>query len=136
MAKSRMMFVNLPVRDLKRSVGFFTKLGFTFDQRFTDDNATCMNVGEQTFVMLLVEPYFRTFTKNEVLSTGTHTEALLALGCDSREEVDELVDTALANGGRAAMEPKDHGFMYVRSFYDPDGHHWELAHMSEMPPQA
>ena len=127
--RSRKIFVNLPVRDLKRSVEFFTKLGFTFDQRFTNEEATCMIVSEEAFVMLLVEKRFRDFTKNQICDTRTHTEGLFALECASRAEVDRMVDTALANGGRRALDPQDHGFMYGWSFYDPDGHHWEVLYM-------
>ena len=127
--RSRKIFVNLPVRDLKRSVEFFTKLGFTFDQRFTNEEATCMIVSEEAFVMLLVEKRFRDFTANQICDTRTHTEGLFALSCASRAEVDQMVDTALASGGRAALDPQDHGFMYGWSFYDPDGHHWEVLYM-------
>ena len=123
------MFVNLPVRDLKRSVEFFTKLGFTFEPKFTDENATCMIVGEDAFVMLLVEPFFKTFTKRELCDTTRQTEGLFALSCGSRGEVDEMVRKAVSAGGRIASEPQDHGFMYGRSFYDPDGHHWEVFWM-------
>jgi predicted lactoylglutathione lyase len=123
------MFVNLPVQDLKRSVEFFTKLGFTFEPRFTDENATCMIVGEDAYVMLLVEPFFQSFTKKELADATTHTEAILALSAESREEVDTLAEKALASGGAPASEPTDMGFMYSRSFQDPDGHVWEVFWM-------
>jgi len=126
---SRKMFVNLPVRDLKRSVDFFTKLGFRFEPKFTDQNATCMIVGEDAFVMLLVEPFFKTFTKRQLCDTRTHTEGLFAISVGSRAEVDQLVKTAVAAGGAYAVDPQDHGFMYGWSFYDPDGHHWEVFWM-------
>jgi predicted lactoylglutathione lyase len=125
----RKIFVNLPVRDLERSKSFFAKLGFTFNPQFTDDKAACMVVSPDAYVMLLREPFFRTFTKNDVCDTSRHTEGLFALSCDSRGEVDGMVRTALANGGRRAMDPMDHGFMYGWSFYDPDGHHWEVLWM-------
>ena len=125
------MFVNLPVRDLKRSVEFFTKLGFTFNPKFTDENATCMIVGEDSFVMLLVERFFKSFTRRQLCDTGTHTEALVAVSVGSRAEVDKMVKTAVANGGAHAVDPQDHGFMYGWSFYDPDGHHWEVFWMDE-----
>ena len=127
--KSRMIFVNLPVRDLEKSVAFFTKLGFTFNPKFTDDKATCMIVSDQASVMLLTTPFFQTFMKNAVCDTSTHTEALLALSCSSREEVDEMVATAIAGGGKNAMPATDHGFMYSWSFYDLDNHHWEVLWM-------
>ena len=127
--RARKIFVNLPVRDLARSVAFFTRLGFSFNPQFTDENATCMIVSEEAFVMLLVEPFFKSFTTKQICDTAASTEGLFALSASSRAEVDELVNTAIAAGGSQAMEPKDHGFMYVRSFYDLDGHHWEVLWM-------
>ena len=126
---SRMIFVNLPVRDLGKSVEFFTSLGFEFNPQFTDEKATCMVVSEQAFVMLLVESFFQTFTKKAIADTATHIETLLALSAESREEVDELVEKALAAGGRKAEEPQDHGYMYGASFEDLDGHIWEAIWM-------
>jgi predicted lactoylglutathione lyase len=126
---SRKLFVNLPVADLRRSVGFFTRLGFTFDPRFTDESATCMIVSEEAFVMLLVRDRFTDFTRKQICDTATHTEGLFALSCASRAEVDELVHTAIASGGGHAHDKQDHGFMYGWSFYDPDGHHWEIVWM-------
>jgi hypothetical protein len=127
--RSRKLFVNLAVRDLERSVEFFTTLGFTFDPRFTDEHATCMIVSDQAFVMLLVEDRFKDFTKKRLCDTATHTEGLFALSCASRAEVDDMVKTAIAAGGTHALEPMDHGFMYGWSFYDLDGHHWEVLWM-------
>jgi hypothetical protein len=110
---------------------------FTFDPKFTDQNATCMIVGEDAFVMLLTEPFFRTFTQRQLCDTTTHTEGLFAISAGSRAEVDHLVRTAVAAGGSYAMDPQDHGFMYGWSFYDPDGHHWEVFWMdSEATPHA
>jgi predicted lactoylglutathione lyase len=126
---ARKIFVNLPVANLQRSVEFFTKLGFKFNPQFTDEKATCMIISEEGYVMLLMEPFFQTFTTNKICETKTHTEALIALSCESRAEVDELVDKAVAAGGRHAMPAQDHGFMYGWSFYDLDGHHWELVWM-------
>ena len=126
---TRKMFVNLPVRDLKKSMDFFSTLGFRFEPRFTDDKAACMVVSSEAFVMLLSEPFFKTFTKRQLCDTTQQSEALLALTCDSRAAVDELVNKAVAAGGRHAMDPQDHGFMYGWSFYDPDGHHWEAFWM-------
>jgi predicted lactoylglutathione lyase len=127
----RKIFVNLAVRDLKRSMDFFAKLGFSFNAQFTDDNAACMIIGEAAFVMLLKEPFFKTFTRRGLCDTSQSTEALLAFSCASRAEVDEIVKTAVAAGGKAAMDPMDHGFMYSWSFYDPDGHHWEVLWMAD-----
>jgi predicted lactoylglutathione lyase len=125
----RTMFVNLPVQDLPASVDFFTGLGFTFNQQFTDDRSTCMVVSDQAYVMLLAVPFFRSFTTKEVVDAGSATEAILAVSADSREDVDALVDRAIAQGGEVALEPNDHGFMYGRSFYDLDGHAWEVLWM-------
>jgi predicted lactoylglutathione lyase len=126
---ARQLFVNLSVRDVKKSMAFFGVLGFTFNPRFTDDNAACMIVNDGAFVMLLAEPFFRTFTSREACDTSSHTEALLAISCDSRAEVDAVVHRAIDSGGSYAMEPIDHGFMYGWSFYDLDGHHWEVLWM-------
>lgn len=128
--RSRQIFVNLAVRDLKKSMEFFSALGFGFNMKFTDDKAACMIIREDaSYVMLLAEPFFKTFTKREVCDTSQHTEALLALSCESRGKVDELVKKAVAGGGAHANDPTDHGFMYAWSFYDPDGHHWEVLWM-------
>ncbi len=126
---SRKLFVNLAVEDLDRSVAFFTKLGFEFDARFTDETATCMVVGEDAYFMLLVKQRFADFSPNAVSDPRKETEALYAISADSRQAVDELADTALASGGSPAADPQDHGFMYGRSFYDLDGHHWEVFWM-------
>jgi hypothetical protein len=127
--RSRKLFVNLPVRDLKRSMDFFARLGFAFNPQFTDDKAACMILSEEAFVMLLREEFFRTFTKNRICDTSAATEGLFALSCDSRQEVDEMVKKAVSAGGRPAMDAFDQGFMYAWSFYDLDGHHWEVVWM-------
>lgn len=124
-----MIFVNLPVSDLARSKAFFAALGFSFNPKFTDDKAACMIVNEQAYVMLLATPFFQTFTKRKVADAST-TEALVCLSADSREAVDTMVKTALSSGGSAAMPVSDMGFMYGHSFYDPDGHHWEVMWMA------
>ena len=128
-AQARKMFVNLAVRDLPKSVEFFRTLGFDFDRRFTDDKAACMIVSTEALVMLLAEPFFKTFTRRALCDTTRSTEGLFALSCSSRAEVDEMVKTAVAAGGQHAMDPQDHGFMYAWSFYDLDGHHWEVLWM-------
>ncbi|HVE70835.1 MAG TPA: VOC family protein [Thermoanaerobaculia bacterium] len=125
----RMIFVNLPVRDLKKSMEFFSALGFTYNPQFTDDKAACMILSDKAFVMLLSEPFFQGFTKNAICDTSKYSEALLALSCQSRAEVEQLVRKAIDAGGRHAMDPMDHGFMYAWSFYDLDGHHWEVLWM-------
>jgi uncharacterized protein len=131
MAASRQLFVNLAVDDLDRSVAFFTALGFSFDERFTDETATCMVVGEGAYVMLLTRPKFEEFTKKPIVDPASQTEAILAFTAASREGVDELADAALASGGSEANDPLDYGFMYSRSFADPDGHTWEALWMDE-----
>ena len=142
MSKStgRKIFVNLAVRDLKRATAFFSALGFDFNPKFTDDNGACMVVSDEGYVMLLAEPFFKTFTTREVCDTSRQTEALVALSCESRNEVDELVKKAIGRGAPEAMPAQDHGFMYGRSFYDLDGHHWEVLWMDpkavELGPQA
>jgi predicted lactoylglutathione lyase len=126
---SREIFVNLPVRDLEKSKEFFSSLGFTYNAQFTDDKAACMIISDKAWVMLLAEPFFKGFTKNEICDTSRATEALIALSCESRAEVDQIVRKAIDAGGRHAMDPQDHGFMYGWSFYDLDGHHWEVLWM-------
>lgn len=128
---AKKIFVNLPVRDLKKTMGFFSGLGFGFNPQFTDDKAACMIVSEDAFLMLLTEPFFKGFTKRAVRGADGPTEAILAVSCASRQEVDALADKALKTGGAPATDAMDHGWMYVRSFYDPDGHHWELVWMDE-----
>jgi len=125
------IFVNLPVKDLNKTVEFFTKLGFTFNPQFTDENATCMIVGKDIFVMLLVEKFFKTFTKKEISDTTKNTEAIVALSAQSREEVDQMMEKVVNAGGKEARDPQDHGWMYGRSFEDIDGHLWEIFYMDE-----
>ncbi len=127
----KQIFVNLPVKDLNKSIEFFTKLGFKFDQRFTDKNATCMVIGENIFSMLIVEKYFKTFIKSEITDTRKSVEALLALSVNSRKAVDEMLDKVLRAGGKLYRDTEDHGWMYNRSFQDLDGHVWEIFYMNE-----
>ncbi|RKI34476.1 glyoxalase [Corallococcus sp. AB004] len=119
------MFVNLPVESLDRAVGFFTKLGYTFNPQFTDANATCMIISEDIFAMLLVKPFFKGFIKKEIADTKTSTAAIIALTAESRAAVDSLLEKALAAGAKETKEKMDQGFMYQRSFEDLDGHQWE-----------
>lgn len=123
------IFVNLPVKDLGRSVEFFTKLGFSFDQQFTDETATCMIVSDDIFVMLLTEEKFQTFTPKKICDAGKFTEVLVCLSLESRSNVEEMVAKAVAGGGSTYNEPQDHGFMYAHGFQDLDGHIWELIYM-------
>jgi predicted lactoylglutathione lyase len=136
----RMLFPNLAVEDLDRSVAFFTELGFTFDERFTDETATAMVVNDQAVVMLLVKDRFADFTKKQIVDSRMQTETILALSAESREDVDRFADKALAAGGSPANDPMEMDFMYGRSFQDPDGHQWEIFWMDpnvlEEPSQA
>ena len=125
------IFVNLPVKDLNRAVEFFTKLGFKFNPQFTDKNATCMIISEDIFVMLLVEEFFKTFTKKEICNTSKNIEAIIALSAESRENVDEMINKAIEAGGVEPRKPKDHGWMYDRAFEDIDGHLWEITYMNK-----
>jgi predicted lactoylglutathione lyase len=127
---NRKIFVNLPVKDLNKSIEFFTKLGFTFNPQFTDETATCMIVSEDIYVMLLTEAKFKTFTPKEVCDATKSTEVLVCLSCESREEVGETVRKAVAAGGSTYNEPQDYGFMYAHGYQDLDGHIWELTHMA------
>lgn len=135
MANPRMLFVNLSVKDLPKTKAFWKSLGFEFNPQFTDDNAGCMVINDQCSVMLLTEAHYKNFTKKPITDTSTSNEGLFALSCTSREEVDELVKKAVDGGGKHAMDRMDHGWMYGWSFYDLDGHHWEVLFMdlSKMP---
>lgn len=128
---TRQIYVNLPVKDLNKTVEFFTKLGFTFNPQFTDENATCMIIDSNIFVMLLVEKYFGTFTKKAISDTTKDTEVIIALATESREKVDEILSNVLKAGGSEPREPQDHGWMYGRSFQDINGHLWEVIYMDE-----
>lgn len=126
------IFVNLPVKDLEKSKAFFSSLGFSFDQRFTDENAACLVLGEHIYAMLLTQPFFRTFTRKELCDATRCTEVLLAIDAQSRAEVDALVHKALAAGGTLyADKPQDYGWMYGHGFADLDGHQWEVLCMDE-----
>lgn len=124
------IFVNLPVKELERSIAFFTRLGYKFNQQFTDEKAACLVIEDGSiYAMLLVEPMFKTFTPKPLVDAKQATEAILALSCDSREAVDRVVEKALAAGARRYAEPVDHGFMYQWGFEDLDGHIWEYLWM-------
>jgi predicted lactoylglutathione lyase len=131
------IFINLPVKDLERSKAFFNGLGYSFNPQFTDDKAACMVISEHIYVMMLVESYFKTFTKKEVSDAHQATEVLLALDAASREEVQQTITKANELGGSIYAEPQDHGWMYQHSFADPDGHQWEIVYMdaTNMPNQ-
>lgn len=123
------IFINLPVKDLTRSVDFFTQLGYQFKPEFTDENASCMIVGDNIFVMLLEEKFFQTFTLKSICDTTQSTEVLLCLSCDSREQVNAMVSKAIAVGATSPKKPDDKGYRYAYGFEDLDGHSWELVYM-------
>lgn len=123
------IFVNLPVKNLPRSVAFFTALGFSFNPQFTDETGTCMVVSDSIFVMLLTHEKFKMFTPKPIADATQTTEVLVCLSAESREKVDDLVRKAVAAGGSTHSAPQDHGFMYGHGFQDLDGHLWELAYM-------
>lgn len=128
---AKQIFVNLPVKNLDMSIAFFTKLGFTFNPQFTDENGTCMIIGENIFAMLLAENFFKTFTVKPVADARKGTEVILALALCSREEVDEVVRKAVEAGGAIPNPKQDHGWMYSHGFEDLDGHVWEVLFMDE-----
>jgi len=124
-----MLFVNMPVADVERSTAFFTQLGFSFNPMFTDETATCMLVGEHAFVMLLSREKFAEFSKLPIADPTTHALALYCFSVSSRDEVDAVTAAALAAGGTEVDDPEDHSFMYTRSFFDLDGHGWQVMWM-------
>lgn len=128
---SSKIFVNLPVKDLKRSMAFFQALGFTFNPQFTDDTAACMVIGPDNYAMLLTHEKFAQFTPKKIADARTTVEVLVAVSLESRTRVDAILEAALKSGGTEPNAPRDYGFMYQRSFDDPDGHTWEVFHMDE-----
>lgn len=123
------IFINLAVKDLAKSMEFFTKLGYTFNQQFTDDTAACMVISETIYAMLLTHKKFKEFTPKDIADSTKTTEVMIALSADSKDKVNELVGKAIAAGGTKTREPKDYGFMFERSFNDLDGHIWEVIWM-------
>lgn len=123
------IFVNLPVKNLAKAKDFFGKLGFNFNAQFTDDTAACMVVSEDAYVMLLTHAKFKAFAPQAISDATKTTEVLIALSCENRGKVDEIVATAVAAGGRTYNKPKDYGFMYGHGFQDLDGHVWEVFYM-------
>jgi predicted lactoylglutathione lyase len=123
------IFVNLPVKDLNRSIEFFSKLGYTFNPQFTDENATCMIISDHIYVMLLVEAFFKTFTGKEIADAHTTVECMVGLSADSRASVDAIIAKAVEAGATTPNPPQDHGFMYGHGFADLDGHQWDYFWM-------
>lgn len=124
-----MIFVNLPVKDLSRTMHFFSGLGFSFNKQFTDENAACMIINENAYVMLLVEPFFKGFTPKQLVNAHNETEVLTCISAESKDKVNELVDKAISQGASETRPAQDHGFMFGRSFNDLDGHIWEVIWM-------
>ena len=126
---ARMIFVNLPVRDLEASMAFYAALGFANNPQFSDESGACMVVSDTIFVMILTHEKWQSFTSRPIPAL-TSSEVMNCLSCDSRDEVNQLTDTAGGKGGTADINPaQDHGFMMSRSFADPDGHVWEMMWM-------
>lgn len=125
------IFVNLPVKDLDRSIEFFTKLGFEFDPQNTDEKGSSMIVNKDSFVMLLTESFFKIFTTKQISDATKSKEVAISLPVESREKVDELLNKAIEAGALEEIEPQDLGWMYGRSFEDLDGHIWAIFHMDE-----
>ena len=123
------IFVNLPVQDLDKSVAFFTALGYTFNPQFTNEKATCMIISDTIYVMLLTVPFFQTFTKKEIVDARKAVESIICLSADSKDDVNQMVDKAVAAGATVPNPANDYGFMYQHSFEDLDGHHWEFVWM-------
>ncbi|MGO4772160.1 VOC family protein [Flavobacterium sp. W22_SRS_FK3] len=124
------IFLNLPVKDLNRSITFFTQLGFSFNPKFTNEKATCLIIGDNINVMLLVEEFFKTFTAKEICDTANASEVIISISAETRKGVDEMIEKVMKAGG-SDMETKDYGWMYQRNFVDLDGHHWEIFFMDE-----
>ncbi len=128
----KQIFVNLPIKNLERTKKFFTALGFTFNPQFTDEKAACLVLSEQIFAMLITEQYFTTFLRNKTIADATKsTEVLTAISVESKAAVDTMVEIALAQGGAPNRDTDDYGWMYSRSFQDPDGHVWEVLYIDE-----
>jgi predicted lactoylglutathione lyase len=135
---NKLVFINLPVKDLPRSRTFFEGLGYHFNPQFSNDQGACLVISDTIHAMLLTEPFFQSFIKKPISDAKKSTEVLICLSCESREEVDSLVAKAVAGGGTTPNEKQDHGFMYGHGFEDLDGHIWELMYMdpNAAPPQA
>lgn len=128
-APPRMLFPNLPVADLEASKAFFGALGFTFNEKFSDDQAAAMHINDQAWVMLLQRERFEGFVTKPLPDPATTTGLTLCVSAENRKQVDALAEAAEAAGASPAKDPSDYGFMYGRSFLDPDGHHWEVMWM-------
>ncbi|WHZ24703.1 MAG: Glyoxalase family protein [Nitrospira sp.] len=126
------IFVNLPVKDLNKSMTFFKAIGFSFNPQFTDQTAACMVMSEDIYAMLLTHDKIKQFTGKQIADAHKTTEVLTALAVENKAKVNELADKATQAGGKEAYAPKDYGFMFTRSFEDPDGHIWEIFWMDQV----
>ena len=126
---AKKIFINLPIADLPKAMSFYTAIGFVNNPMFSDDTAACMTISEEINVMLLTHPKFKEFTKKEISNTFTTVSVINSISVDSNEEVNEVVEKAIRAGGVEYNEPKDYGFMQLRSFEDLDGHLWEVFYM-------
>ncbi|WP_394184745.1 VOC family protein [Metabacillus halosaccharovorans] len=129
--QSKNIFINLPVKDVKKSISFFRSLGFEFNAQFTTDDTASMIISDNIFALIMTEDRFKEFSKKEIVDTSTSAEAILCLSADNRDQVDKLVNKAVASGGKISNDPQDHGFMYGWGFQDLDGHIWEVVYMDE-----
>jgi predicted lactoylglutathione lyase len=125
------IFLNLPVKDLNRSISFFTQLGFSFNSQFTNDKGTCLIIGKNINVMLLVQDFYQTFTDKQICDAATTSEVLISISLETREKVDKIIEKAVKAGGTDYKKANDYGWMYQRTFLDIDGHHWEFFYMDE-----
>lgn len=130
-------FINLAIKDVPQTRTFFGNLGFSFNEQFSNENAICMVISEESYAMLLHETFFKDFTRNELADAKKVTEVMVALSYENKDEVNSVVDKAIQMGATEAREPQDHGFMFARSFHDLDGHIWEIfcMDMSQFPQQ-
>lgn len=124
------IFVNLPIAEVNKSMIFFKQVGFSFEMNFTNDDAACMKISETIYVMLVTHPVFKTFTTRRISDAKESAGVILGLSADSRENVDEIVASAIRAGGVVANPPVDQDFMYSRSFHDLDGHQWDVFYMN------
>ena len=131
------VFMNLAVKDLKKSMDFFKQMGYTFNPQFTDETAACMVISEDIYAMLLTHPKFKQFTSKEISDSAKTTEVMIALSCESKEAVNSTMENALKGGAKEYRDPMDYGFMFQRTYEDLDGHIWELIYMdmSKFPKQ-
>jgi len=125
------IFLNLAVKDLNKAVSFYNELGFSTNPKFTNEKGACIVIDENIFVMILVEEFYKTFTNKQICDSATTSEVLISISLDSRKQVDEMFEKAVKAGGTDYIEGKDYGWMYQRTFLDPDGHHWEVFYMDE-----